>query len=247
MTHTPDTVTYASVVTRETVHITFTMVALHDLEVKAANVLNAYVMVPNHEKVWTVLGPECGDDARKSAIIVRALYGLKSAGASFRAHIAQCMQELVYCSRDADPDPWMKTQYKPEDKLQYYSYILCDVDHKLCIHHDPDDVLNKLNGYVSLKPGSVTSSDMYLGTKLKHMQLHNGIWAWSMSPSKYVSEAVRICKEFVAKHLSKDKYCQRGQIIHLRVVFPQTGCIPGIETRQGILLPVLDRSDEVDD
>ena len=45
---------------------------------------------------------------------------------------------------------------------------------------------------------------MYLGMKLKCMQLHNGIWAWSMSPSKYVKEAVRICKKYVARHLSKE-------------------------------------------
>ena len=36
MTHIPDTITYSSVVTRETVWITLTMAALHDLEVKAA-------------------------------------------------------------------------------------------------------------------------------------------------------------------------------------------------------------------
>ena len=46
MTHTPDTVTYSSVVTRETVHIALTMAALHNLEVKAGDVLNAYVTAP---------------------------------------------------------------------------------------------------------------------------------------------------------------------------------------------------------
>ena len=54
-----------------------------------------------------------------------------------------------------------------------------------------------------LKPGSVESPDMYLGTQLKCMQLYNGTWAWSMSPSKYVQKAVRICNEYVAKCLSK--------------------------------------------
>ena len=44
---------------------------------------------------------------------------------------------------------------------------------------------------------------MYFGMTLKVMQLHNEIWAWSMSLSKYVKEAVRICKEYVARHLSK--------------------------------------------
>ena len=45
---------------------------------------------------------------------------------------------------------------------------------------------------------------MYWGTKFKCMQLHNGIWAWSMSPSKYIQEAVIICKEYVARHLSNE-------------------------------------------
>jgi hypothetical protein len=35
------------------------------------------------EKVWTILGPEFGSEAGKGAIIVRALYALKSAGAAF--------------------------------------------------------------------------------------------------------------------------------------------------------------------
>ena len=39
--------------------------------------------------------------------------------------------------------------------------------------------------------------------KLKCMQLHNDIWALSMSPSKYVQKLVRICAEYAAKHLSK--------------------------------------------
>ena len=79
-------------------------------------------MAPNHEKIWTVLGPEFGDNAGKSAVIVRVLYGLESAGAPFWAHLAQCMWELGYCFCDADPNLWMKAQYRHENKLEYYSY-----------------------------------------------------------------------------------------------------------------------------
>ena len=76
MTNIPGTITYSYVVTRETVCIALTMAALHDLVVKAADVLNAYVMAPNHEKIWTVLGPEFGDNAGESAVIIRASCGL---------------------------------------------------------------------------------------------------------------------------------------------------------------------------
>ena len=35
--------------------------------------------------------------------------------------------------------------------------------------------------------------DIYLGTKLQKTRLHNGVWAWAMSPTRYVQEAVRNC------------------------------------------------------
>ena len=52
MTHSLDTITYSSVVTRETVCIALTKVVLHDLEVIAADLLNAYVMAPNCETIY---------------------------------------------------------------------------------------------------------------------------------------------------------------------------------------------------
>ena len=54
-------------------------------------VYNTYITAPITEKFWKILGPEFGPDAGKSAIIVRALYGLKSAGAAFRVHLASFM------------------------------------------------------------------------------------------------------------------------------------------------------------
>ncbi len=82
-TQAPETIIYASVVSRETVHLALTFVSLKDLEVKVGNVLNAYITALVKEKVWTILGPEFGHDSGKSAVIVRVLYGLKSAGAAF--------------------------------------------------------------------------------------------------------------------------------------------------------------------
>ena len=61
--------TYASVVSRETVHIALTLAALNDLEVKTDDVLNAYITAPITEKVWTILGPEFGEDAGKTAVM----------------------------------------------------------------------------------------------------------------------------------------------------------------------------------
>ena len=60
MTEAPPTITYASVVSRETVRLALMIAALNDLEVKVGDVLNAYITAPITKKVWTTLGPEFG-------------------------------------------------------------------------------------------------------------------------------------------------------------------------------------------
>ncbi len=125
MTGAPTIMTYASVVSCETIRIALTIAALNDLKVKVAYILNAYISAPIKEKVWCVLGPEfgpdTGPDTGKSTIIVRAFYGLKSTGAAFYAHLADCMQHLGYMSYPADPDLWYKEVKQPVTGVLYYS------------------------------------------------------------------------------------------------------------------------------
>jgi hypothetical protein len=56
-TDTPHAMTYASVFTRESVIIALNLPALNDLDVKMADIENAYLTAPLTEKVWTMLGP----------------------------------------------------------------------------------------------------------------------------------------------------------------------------------------------
>ena len=108
MTETPKCMTYSSVVGREIVHISLTIAALNDLQVKAGEVMNACVTEPCSEKICSVLGKEFGTDQGKKAIIVRALYGLKFSGAAFHAHLADCMRSMGYTPCRGDNDLWMK-------------------------------------------------------------------------------------------------------------------------------------------
>ncbi len=50
-TEAPATITYASVVSSETVRLALTIASLNDLEVKVGDVLNAYITTPVNEKV----------------------------------------------------------------------------------------------------------------------------------------------------------------------------------------------------
>ncbi len=104
ITKAPATITHASVVSRETARIALLLAALNDLNVKVGDVHNAYITAPITEKVWSVLGLEFSIDASKSAIIVHALYELKSAGAVFCTHLASFMCQMGYASCKADSD-----------------------------------------------------------------------------------------------------------------------------------------------
>ena len=188
---TPPMMTYSSVVSRETVRIAMTAAALNGLEVKASDIMNAYLTAPCDEKIWTILGPEFGPmHAGKRAYVVRALYGLNSAGASFSRHLATCMRHLGYSRCDADPDLWMREAKWPDTGDRYYQYVLLYVDDALAIGHDATKMLKELDHYFMMKPGSIGDPDIYLGAKARLIQLPNGVRAWSMCPSKYVQEAV---------------------------------------------------------
>ena len=93
----PPTLTYAIVVSWESVRIVLTLAALNDLEFKTSDIHNAYLTPPCSDKIWAMLGQEFGPDlAGNKTLVVRALYGIKSAGGSFRNHLAEWMRNLGY-------------------------------------------------------------------------------------------------------------------------------------------------------
>ena len=92
-------------------------------------------------KIWTVAGPEFGpEDAGKTMIVIRALYGLKSSGAAFRSFLAEALYDLGYNPSKADPDVWMRPAIK-QNGFIYWEYILCYVDDVLSISEKPDNAL----------------------------------------------------------------------------------------------------------
>lgn len=232
-TQTPESMTYASVVSRETVRIALTLAALNDLQVKTSDIENAYLTAPVTEKLYIICGPEFGPDAGKRALIVRALYGLKSAGNSFRNHLADCMVTLGYESCRADQDLWYKAEIRPSDGHQYYSYVLLYVDDALVIHHDAEAALNKLDWFFKMKAGSIGDPDIYLGAKLKRTHLPNGVEAWALSPSKYVREAVSTCKDYLAANYDGRTLAKRAPTPFARDYRPELDTTPELGAEEG--------------
>jgi hypothetical protein len=67
-------------------------------------------------------------------------------------------------------------------------------------------VLDQINHYLPLKPTLVGDPNIYLGAKFRKTCLVNNVLAWSLSPSKYIAQAVKNFKKHVTDKLS-GKYC----------------------------------------
>ena len=188
-TETPAALTYASVVSRDSVRIALTIAALNGLNVLACDIQNAYLTAKCREKIWTRAGPEFGSDAGKIMLVVRALYGLKSSGAAFRALLAEALYDLNYKPSPADPDVWLRPAVKP-DGFEYYEYVLCYVDDVLCISHDPMRTMKGVQSSFKLKDDKIEEPEDYLGAGLSKMITADGTECWSMSSEKYCRAAV---------------------------------------------------------
>ena len=197
-TTTPSSLTYSSVVSRDSVRIALTIAALNDLSTLACDIQNAYLTAPCREKIWTVAGPEFGSDAGKKMIVVRALYSLKTSGAAFRAFLAETLYDIGYKPSMADPDVWMRPAIK-SDGFTYWEYVLCYVDDVLCISHNPISTMKGIQSKFKLKDDKMEKPDTYLGADLSSMDNEHGFECWAMSSDKYCAAMIKNVEERLEK------------------------------------------------
>ena len=154
MTEAPATITYSSVVSRDSVRIAMTIAALNGLRVMSCDIQNACLTADCRERIWTYAGPEFGSNAGKIMLIKKALYGLKSSGAAFRAHLGETLHDLGFVQTRADPDVWRRPVVKP-DGFEYYELILCFVNDLLAMSHAAIEVLETVKSVFKFKDDKI--------------------------------------------------------------------------------------------
>ena len=192
-----NTLTYSSVVSRDSVRIALTIAALNDLSVMACDIQNAYLTAECREKIWTRAGPEFGSESGSIMIVRKALYGLKGSGTAFRAHLAEKLHDIGFIPTRANPDVWRRPAVKP-DGFEYYEYILCYVDDILAISHDAQSVLKSVQDTFKFKDDRIDKPDVYLGAQLDKMSV-DGFEGWTMSSEKYVKSAIENIEQTLAE------------------------------------------------
>jgi hypothetical protein len=197
-TEVSSTLTNASVVSSDSVRLALTIAALNDLKVMACDIQNAYLTAYCHEKIWTRAGAEFGSKAGARFLVKKAFYGLKSAGAAFRALLAETLYDLGYVPTKADPDVWLQPAVKA-DGFKYYEMVLCFVDDVLSVSADPLKTLHQgLQTTFKLKDDKIAEPDIYLGVQLGKKNA-DGIDCWTMSAEKYVAASVKNVEKTLAK------------------------------------------------
>jgi Reverse transcriptase (RNA-dependent DNA polymerase). len=184
-TETPTAMTYSSAVSRDSICIAFLVAALKDLRICAADVGNAYLNAPCKEKIWTVAGIEFVSKVGSVMLIVRALYGLKSSGASWASMLNDSLKALGYSQSLADRNVWLKPGTKP-DGFRYYQMILVI----LHLSHEPEVVINALCQSYELKEGSVGLPTRYFVANVERVQLNDGRESWAMSGKDFVASTI---------------------------------------------------------
>ena len=198
---TPDAITpsYAGVVSRDSIRIALVYAKLLGLGICGGDIQNAFLQAPSSEKHYIVCGPEFGlEYVGRCALIRRALYGGKVAGADFWHHLRSCMNHLGFTSSRADPDVWFRRAKRTTGE-EYYEYVLLYVDDVLVISERAEQVLRKEIGQqFVLKEESIGKPTQYLGGKLREVTLENGVSAWSFSSTQYVQAAVKNVEEYLS-------------------------------------------------
>ena len=98
-------------------------------------------------------------------IVTRALYGLKSSGAAFRALLAEVLWDLGYRPSKADPDVYMRPAVK-SDGTTYWEYVLCYVDDVLAISANPKATMKGVQAKFKLKDDKLEEPKVYQGASL---------------------------------------------------------------------------------
>ena len=192
--------TFAGVVLRESIRIALTYSALNYLLVCACDIQNAYLQASSSEKCYVVCGPEFGlENVGKHAIIVRALYGGKSAGADYWRHVCSSMEEMGFSSCKAGPDVWIRPALK-SNGVECYQCVFLYTDDILAIVETPETLMREeLGKRFTLKEKSIGAPEQYLGNKVLLVTLENCVKCWSFSSSQHVQAAVKNVEDYRAR------------------------------------------------
>lgn len=139
-TGSPTESVYSGVVSLQGVRLVTFLAELNDMELWGTDVGNAYLESYTKEKVAFIAGPEFGEYAGHTMVVIKAQYGLKSSGKCWHDKLYDVLRSMDFFPSKAEPDIWMR------DKGDHYEYIAVYVDDLLIASRNPQEIIDGLEG-----------------------------------------------------------------------------------------------------
>ena len=187
--------TYAATVRTENVRLTMLLSAINGDTPIDGDVSTAYLFAYTKEKIYTTCGPEFGQYQGKRAIIVKALYGTKSAANAWWQDLSNSLRSLSFTPSKIDPSFWWKL-HPSSDR---YQYLIHHVDDFNTIGPTSKETVKLLKQSYTIT-GDDEVPSFYLGTSISPLTTGPG---WAISAEKYLSKCLPIVEEIIEKKLGK--------------------------------------------
>ncbi len=184
----PASVMYSSVVARDSIHLAFLIASLNDVDILSCNLENAFLNAPCCKKNWFEGGLECGEDKGKVLIVIHALYGLKSMGASWRSALADVLSSLGYELMKADLVIWIHKAVC-DDGFESYEMLFVNI---LSLSHWMKEAIEEITKFYKVMDGSIKEPNIYLGANISKIQMPDGREVWSSSTRNYVKSMIDV-------------------------------------------------------
>ena len=187
--------TYASTIRTENVRLLVYLIVRGPLSVLVVDIGNAYLNALTPEKIFTRCGPEFGNDAGKTAVIYKALYGLKTSANAWFHELGKHLEVIGFRQSRIDAAFW----YRKPKNGGGYDYIASHVDDLLIAAKDAEGILKFLKSRFTIKGGDLPSD--YLGLTMK---VTNDGQGWGLHTKPYLDQCLESVKSITGQaRLSK--------------------------------------------
>jgi hypothetical protein len=129
---------YSGDVSLRGIRIIVFLAVLNKLQLRGADVGNAYLEATTKEKVFIVGGPEFGSLEGHSLVINCALYGLRSSGLCWHQGLSDVLRLMGFAPSKGDADIWM------QGNNGLYKYIAVYFDDLLISATNPNSIIQTL-------------------------------------------------------------------------------------------------------
>lgn len=171
---------YSGVVSIENVRIAMMLADANKMEVVAADVGNAFLYGHTKAKLYSVAGPEFGEFAGCTLVIVKSIYGLRTSAARWHEAFSEQLRKFGYFPCKIDPDLWII------DKGDHYEYICVYVDDLIIISKDPMELIGKLKNEANYILKGVGEPEYYLGGDVRRIKNADGSKTTILSAKTYI-------------------------------------------------------------